>query len=133
MGHFPIKPVDIVLSEYNDVIVVIMGLTLPLQLFLSFCKSLDIKHSFSSAYDHGGYTGERAVCIIKNIMKKCAHAKTNWRLGLLENLCTPLSEKLSSPAELLATHQYRGLQPTLHAKLLPHSILSDYNTEQLII
>ena len=65
-------------------------------------------------------------------MKKCAHTKTNWRLGLLEYLCTPLSEKLSSPAELLSTHQYKGLQPTLHARLLPHSTMSDYNTEQLI-
>ena len=65
-------------------------------------------------------------------MKKCAHTKTNWRLGLLEYLCMPLSERLSSPAEIPSTHQYKGLQPTLHAKLLHFSILSDYNTEQLI-
>ena len=65
-------------------------------------------------------------------MKKCAHTKTNRRLGLLEYLCTPLSEKLSSPAELLATCQYKGLKPTLHAKLLPHSTMSEYNTDWLI-
>ena len=50
----------------------------------------------------------------------------------MKYLCTPLSEKLSSPAELLSTHQYKGLQLTLHARLLPHSTMSDYNTEQLI-
>ena len=50
----------------------------------------------------------------------------------MEYLCTPLSEKLSSPAELLSTHWYKGLQPTLHARLLPYSTMSDYNTEQLI-
>ena len=54
------------------------------QLFLSFCKGLDVKMSFSSAYHHSGNPAERAVCTIKNIMKKCAHTKTNWRLGLLE-------------------------------------------------
>ena len=102
------------------------------QLFISFCKGLNIKLSFSSAYHHNGNPDERAVRTIKNIMKKCAHTKTNWRLGLLEYPCTPLSEKLSSPTELLSTHWYKGVQPTLHARLLPHSTMSDYNTEQLI-
>ena len=100
------------------------------QLFLSFCIGLDVKLSFSSAYHHSGNPAERAVHTIKN-MKKCTHTKTNWRLGLLEYLCTPLSEKLSS-AELLSTRWYKGLQPSLHARLLPHSTMSDYNTEQLI-
>ena len=100
------------------------------QLFLSFCKGLDIKLSFSSAYHHSGNPAERAVCIIKNIMKKCAHTKTNWRLGLLEYLCTPLSEKLSSPAELLATCRYKGLQPTLCARLLP--TVAESNKDELI-
>ena len=68
------------------------------QLFLSFCKGLDVKLSFSSAYHHSGNPAERAVHTIKSIMKKCAHTKTNWKLRLLEYLCTPLSEKLSSPA-----------------------------------
>ena len=59
------------------------------QLFMSFCKGLDVKLSFSSAYHHSGNPTERAVCIIKNIMCKCTHTRTNWRLGLLEYLCTP--------------------------------------------
>ena len=102
------------------------------QLFLSFCKGLDIKLSFSSAYHHSGNPAERAVRIIKNIMKKCAHTKTNWRLGLLEYLCTPLSARLTSPAELLATCQYKGLQPTLHARLLPQSTVAESNKDELI-
>ena len=39
------------------------------QWFLSFCKGLNIKLSFSSAYHHSGNPAERAVRIIKNIMK----------------------------------------------------------------
>ena len=102
------------------------------QLFLNFCKGLDIKLYCSSAYHHSGNPAERAVHIIKNIMKKCAHTKTNWTLGLLEYLCTPLSARLTSPAELLATHQYRGLQPSLHARLFTKSTVVESNKEELI-
>ena len=65
------------------------------QLFLSFCKGLDVKLSFSSMYHHSGNPAECAVRIIKNIMRKCAHTNTNWRLGLLEYLYTPLSARLA--------------------------------------
>ena len=102
------------------------------QLFLSFCKGLNIKLSFSSADNHSGTPAERAVHIIRNIMKKCAHTKTNWRLGLLEYLCTPLSARLTSPAELLATCQYKGLQPSLHARLFTQSTVAESNEEELI-
>ena len=102
------------------------------QLFICFCKGLDVKLLFSSTYHHSGNPAERAVHIIKNIMKKCVHTKTNWRLGLLEYLCTPFSDKLSSPTELLATHWYVGLQPTLHARLLPQSAVAEGNIEELL-
>ena len=102
------------------------------QLFLSFCKGLDVKLSFSSAYHHSGNPAECAVCIIKNIMRKCAHTKTNWRLGPLEYLCTPLSARLASPAELLATCWYKGLQPILHARLLPQFTVAGSNKDELI-
>ena len=72
------------------------------------------------------------VRIIKNIMNKCTHTKTNWRLGLLEYLCTPLSARLGLPAELLATCLYKGLQPTLHARLLPQSTVAESNKDELI-
>ena len=101
-------------------------------LFLAFCKGLDIKLSFSSAYHHSGNPAEHSVQIVKNIMKKCKYTNTNWRLGLLKYLCTPLSEKLASPAELLAGRQFKGLQPTLHAKLTPNSSFSEQVKEQLV-
>ena len=100
-------------------------------LFLVFCKGLDIKLSFSSAYHHCGNPAECSVQIVKNIMKKCKYTNTNWRLGLLEYLCTLLSEKLVSPAELLAGRQFKGLQPTLQAKLTPNSSFSEQAKEQL--
>ena len=52
--------------------------------------------------------------------------------GLLEYLCTPLSEKLASPAELLAGRQFKGLQPTLHAKLTPDTSFSEQVKEKLV-
>ena len=86
---------------------------------------------FSSACHHSGNPAERAVHIIKNIMHKCTHTKTNWRLGLLEYLCTPLSTRLGSPAEFSATHWYKGLQPTLCARLLPQSTVAESNKDEL--
>ena len=65
-------------------------------------------------------------------MKKCKYTNTNWRLGLLEYLCTLLSEKLASPAELLAGRQFKGLQPTLHAKLTANSSFAEQVKEQLV-
>ena len=102
------------------------------QVFLSFCKGLNLKLSFSSAYHCSGNPAERVVCIIKNIMKKCAHTKTNWRLDLLEYICIPLSPRLTLPAELLATCWYKGLQPTLFARLLPQSTVAESNKDELI-
>ena len=81
------------------------------QLFLSFCKGLDIKLSFSSAYHHSGNQLETRSPGV---------------------LCTPLSARLTSPAELLATCQYKGLQPTLHARLLPQSTVAESNKDELI-
>ena len=101
-------------------------------LFLAFCKGLDIKLSFSSTHHHSGNPAEHSIQIVKKIMKKCKYTNTNWRLGLLEYLYTPLSEKLASPAELLAGRQFKGLQPTLHEKLTPTSSFSEQAKEQLV-
>ena len=38
----------------------------------------------------------------------------------------------TSPAELLATCQYKGLQPTLCARLLPQSTVAESNKDELI-
>ena len=101
-------------------------------LFLAFCKGLDIKLSFSSAYHHSGNPAECSVQIVRNIMRKYKYTNTNWRLGLLEYLCTPLSKMLASPAELLAGRQSKGLQPTLHAKLTPNTSFSEQVKEKLV-
>ena len=65
-------------------------------------------------------------------MKRCAHTKTNWRLDLLEYLCTPLNARLTSPAELSAMYQYKGLQPSLRARLFTQSTVAESNKEELI-
>ena len=83
-------------------------------------------------HHHSGNPAECSVQIVKNIMKKCKYTNTNWRLGLLEYLCTLLNDKLASPAELLASRQFKGLQPTLRAKLTPNSSFSEQAKEQLV-
>ena len=65
-------------------------------------------------------------------MRKCNYTNTNWRLGLLEYLCTPLSGQLASPAKLLAGRQFKGLQPTLCAKLTPDTSFSEQVKEKLV-
>ena len=123
-----------IFSEFGvpDEILSDRGTNYTSSLFLAFCKGLDIKLSFSSAHHHSGNPAECSIQIVKNIMKKCKYTNTNWRLGLLEYLCTPLSEKLASPAELLAGRQFKGLQPTLCAKLTPNSSFAEQAKEQLV-
>ena len=122
-----------VFSEFGvpDSVCCNRGTNFTAQLFLSFCKGLEIKLSFSSVYHHSGNPAERAVHIIKNIMNKCANTNTNWRLGLLEYLCSPLSARLASPAKLLATHRYKGLQLTLRTRLIPQSTIAESNKDEL--
>ena len=47
-------------------------------------------------------------------MKKCADKKLRnnaLRIGLIEYLCTPISDQLPSLAEILNSHIYKGYQP----------------------
>ena len=43
-----------------------------------------------------------------------------------------MSARLTSPAELLATCQYKGLQPSLRARLFTKSTVAESNEEELI-
>ena len=43
-----------------------------------------------------------------------------------------MSARLTSPAELLATCQYKGLQPSLHTRLFTKSTAAESNEEELI-
>ena len=81
--------------------------------FTAFCHELDIKHILTSAYHHQSNPAERAIRTVKQIMRKCIETENSWCLGLLEYLCTPISDNIPSPSELL-NRRYRGVQPFLH-------------------
>ena len=53
---------------------------------------------------------------MNNILKKCSDdnlGHSAWELGLLEYLCTPISDSIPSPAELLNKRVYTHFQPFL--------------------
>ena len=99
--------------------------------FTAFCHELDINHILTSAYHHQSNPAERAIRTVKGIMRKCMETGNSWRLGLLEYLCTPISDNIPSPSELL-NRRYRGVQPFLHfnakastASFLPQERIQD--------
>ena len=81
--------------------------------FTAFCQELDISHILTSAYHHQSNPAEQTIRTIKQIMCKCIETGNPWRLGLLKYLCTPISDQIPSPSELL-NRRYRGVQPFLH-------------------
>ena len=99
--------------------------------FTAFCRELDISHILTSAYHHQSNPAERAIRTVKQIMRKCIETGNPWRLGLLEYLCTPISDQIPAPSELL-NRRYRGVQPFLHftpnhstASFLPKEKIQD--------
>ena len=98
--------------------------------FTAFCHELDINHILTSAYHHQSNPAERAIRTIKGIMRKCMETGNSWRLGLLEYLCTPISDHIPSPSELL-NRRYRGVQPFLqfHANASTASYLPQERTQ----
>ena len=81
--------------------------------FTAFCCELDINHVLTSSYHHQSYPAEHAIRTAKGIICKCMQTGNSWHLGLLEYLCTPISDNIPSPSELL-NHRYRGVQPFLN-------------------
>ena len=75
--------------------------------FQDFCRSLNIKLSFSSAEHHSSNHAERAVQTVKNAMKK----SNNWYLALLEIMMTPQQGMSRSPMELMKHRTVKGLLP----------------------
>ena len=58
-------------------------------------------------------------------MKKCTDERLGnsaWRIGLKEYLCTPISDQLPSPAEILNSPIYKGYQPFLCSSSRPESV-----------
>ena len=99
--------------------------------FSAFCHELDINHILTSAYHHQSNPAEHAIRTVKGIMCKCMETGNSWRLGLLEYLCTPISDSIPSPSELLNC-RYRGVQSFLHfnakastASFLPQERIQD--------
>ena len=81
------------------------------QEFSSFCKQYEIKHTTSTPrYPQSNGESERAVRTIKNILKKCADAKDDPYLAMLNYRTTPLESGLS-PAEVMLGRKPRTLIP----------------------
>ena len=59
-------------------------------LFQQYCSHLGISLLYSSVYHHSANPAERAIRMVKSLMKKCTKAEQSWQLALLEYLATPL-------------------------------------------
>ena len=68
-------------------------------------------------------------------MKKCSDdslGNSAWKVGLLEYLCTPISDSIPNPAEVLSNRVYKGFQPFLKPSLSSFQVRKDMVTENLI-
>ncbi|CAB3223790.1 unnamed protein product [Arctia plantaginis] len=82
--------------------------------FRKFAREWCFNHvTTSPRYPQSNGQSERAVQIVKNIMKKSMHSKSDYRLALLEYLNTPISENLPSPAEILQSRKLRSILPVV--------------------
>ena len=81
-------------------------------LFQQYCQHLGINLTFSNAYHHSGNPAERAIRMVKGLMKRCTMAKQSWRLALLEYLATLLDSNTPSPSELNG-HKFNSLLPNI--------------------
>ena len=89
-------------------------------LFHQYCQHLGISLSFSSAYHHSGNPAERAIRMVKGLMKHCNLAKQSWRLAMIEYLSTPLDGNTLSPSELNGC-QFNSLLPNVSNFSSEHS------------
>ena len=77
--------------------------------FQSFCQSLNIKVTYSSAEHHQSNYAERGVQTVKQFMRKTKE----WQMALLEYLMTPIRHQgsHSSPLQLMKKRTIRGILP----------------------
>ncbi|CAB3232298.1 unnamed protein product [Arctia plantaginis] len=81
--------------------------------FRQFAHEWNFTHETSSPYYHQSNGQiERTVQTVKNILKKSLEDNSDYRLGLLECLNTPVSNIIPSPAELLQSRKFRSIVPT---------------------
>lgn len=92
--------------------------------FIQFSQEWCFSHVRSSPHHHqSNGQSERGIQIVKNIMRKCTHLGTDYRLALLEYLNTPISDIIPSPAESLQTRKLRSILPD------PRQIIKSPKTE----
>lgn len=97
--------------------------------FQNFRKEWNFEHTTSSPYHHqGNGLAERAVQVVKNILRKCSLDGTDPHLALLNWRNTPRNEKLGSANERLFGRITRSLLPVTEAKLKP-KIITDVPEE----
>ena len=77
--------------------------------FQEFCKSLNIKVTYSSAEHHSSNYPERCVQKVKQFMRKTEE----WQMALLDYLMTPIRLQgiHSSPLQLMKKRTVRGFLP----------------------
>ena len=88
--------------------------------FESFSKNWDFKHEPSDlGYPKGNGKAESAVKTAKALMNKCAQAKTDPYVAILETRNTPTQDVGSSPAQRLLNRRTRSFLPMAESLLAP--------------
>lgn len=88
--------------------------------FKQFASEWNFVHITSSPhYPQSNGQIERTVQTVKRIMIKTSEDRSDYRLGLLEYLNTPISDNLPSPSELLQSRKLRSILPTKDNQLKP--------------
>jgi transposase InsO family protein len=91
--------------------------------FHQFSTQYQFQHRTSSPhYPQSNGKVERAVQVIKNLLRKSQTDKQDFHLALLEFHNTPTNDILGSPAQRLMGRRTRTLLPTTHKLLVPKVI-----------
>ncbi|XP_059062664.1 uncharacterized protein K02A2.6-like [Achroia grisella] len=117
-----IKQLKIVFSRQGipDIVMSDNGPEYNSHAFQIFARQWCFSHITSSpCYPQSNGQSERAVQIVKKMLKKTQHDKTEFRLALLEYLNTPVSSNLASPTELLNNRHLRSIIPCCPKLLKP--------------
>ena len=99
--------------------------------FQEFAKNWGFVHTTSSPhYPQSNGLAEKAVNIVKNILKKAKEDHKDPYLGLLEYRNTPI-DGIGSPAQLLMGRRLRTTLPATHAHLQP-SIINPKTVQKVL-
>lgn len=91
--------------------------------FKEFASEWKFQHITSSPkFPQSNGQVERAVQVIKNMLRKTSYDQSDFRLAMLEYLNTPINENLGSPSQLLNNRSLRGVLPRTSHSLEPKII-----------